>query len=284
MSRTLPSPPGERRLDAAALRAHPLPDDGEADKHARGTVLVVGGSSRTPGAVMLAGRAALRIGAGRLQLVTSPAVVDAVAVAVPESMTAPFAALSDLVGGADAVVVGPGLRDRDIARTLVETVFANITPNAVVVLDALAIAIATDDSVRLRQLEAQVVLTPNSQELDELVAGTETDPETSGFAEQAAARCYRAAIVSFGCVATADGSIWSDPTPVLGLGTSGAGDVLAGLVGGAGARCHDATASALWAAVVHRRAARRLAHRVGRTGYLASELADEVPATLESLS
>jgi ADP-dependent NAD(P)H-hydrate dehydratase len=284
MSRTPPSPPAERRLDDAALRAHPLPDDGEADKHRRGTVLVVGGSARTPGAVILAGRAALRIGAGRLQLVTSPDVATAVAVAVPESMTAPFAALTDLVADADAVVVGPGLADPDTARLLVDTVVANVTPNAVVVFDALAIGVAADEPAGLRQLDARVVLTPNHQELDQLVPDTATDPATPCLPERAAATCHGVAIISFGCVATTDGSIWSDPAPVAGLGTSVAGDVLAGLAGGVGARSHDATTSALWASVVHRHAARRLASRMGRTGYLASEIADEVPAILETLT
>src|SRR4051812_5345643 len=49
----------------ALLRAWPLPLDPDGDKHSRGSVLVIGGSARTAGAVLLSAIAALRAGAGR---------------------------------------------------------------------------------------------------------------------------------------------------------------------------------------------------------------------------
>src|SRR4051794_41763115 len=58
-------------LDADALRRWPMPDLATADKYSRGTVLVIGGSPSTPGAVVLAGIAALGMGAGRLQIATA---------------------------------------------------------------------------------------------------------------------------------------------------------------------------------------------------------------------
>src|SRR3954454_17541924 len=73
-------------LDADLLQRWPMPDLADADKYSRGTVLVIGGSAATPGAVVLAGVAALRIGAGRLQIATAEAVASPVGVAVPEAM------------------------------------------------------------------------------------------------------------------------------------------------------------------------------------------------------
>ena len=65
----------------------PLPQHDEgASKHDRGSVLVVGGSRQTPGAALLAGIAALRVGAGRLQIATASSVAVQLAVAVPESL------------------------------------------------------------------------------------------------------------------------------------------------------------------------------------------------------
>ena len=49
-----PSPPAERRLDAALLASWPLPADEGDDKRTRGTVLVIGGAATTPGSVVLA--------------------------------------------------------------------------------------------------------------------------------------------------------------------------------------------------------------------------------------
>src|SRR3954469_9661427 len=68
------------------LARHPLPDHGdETDKGERGTVLVVGGTAETPGSMLLCGIAALRAGAGRLQLATVRGSASALAVALPEA-------------------------------------------------------------------------------------------------------------------------------------------------------------------------------------------------------
>lgn len=74
--------PRVRTVTAAALRAQPLPAPG-GDKEQRGRVLIVGGSARVPGAVMLAGEAALRAGAGKLQLATAASVAPGMALAMP---------------------------------------------------------------------------------------------------------------------------------------------------------------------------------------------------------
>src|SRR4051794_21339722 len=73
-------------VDAEVLSAHPLPDcPHHTSKVERGTVLVVGGSSQTPGSVMLSGLAALRAGAGRLQILTEDSVARGIAIALPEA-------------------------------------------------------------------------------------------------------------------------------------------------------------------------------------------------------
>jgi ADP-dependent NAD(P)H-hydrate dehydratase len=69
-------------VTASALREWPLPKAG-GSKHDRGHVLVVGGSPSTPGAAMLAGVSALRVGAGVLALAVARSVAGSVAVALP---------------------------------------------------------------------------------------------------------------------------------------------------------------------------------------------------------
>src|SRR5688500_1337176 len=139
------------RLDADLLDAWPLPVDEHGDKHSRGTVLVIGGSPVTPGAVVLAGIAALRTGAGRLQIATASEPAPSVAVAVPEALVMPLAMdgdgfasptsddLRDLVGRADAVVVGPGMRGHRGAARFVAGVLSAVKDDAVAVVDALAL-------------------------------------------------------------------------------------------------------------------------------------------------
>src|SRR5687767_12071479 len=119
MSPMPPSPPADL-LDG--LRGHPLPPTAHDDKHGRGTTLIVGGSAGTPGAVLLAGRAALRAGAGRLRIVTDPGVATAVAVAVPEARVGAWNDLDELATGVEAVVLGPGLLDDELTGELLATV------------------------------------------------------------------------------------------------------------------------------------------------------------------
>ena len=76
-------------VTAAALRDWPLPSPG-GGKESRGRTLVVGGTSRTPGSVLLAAEALLRSGAGKLQIATAQSVAAALSVAVPEAMVCPL--------------------------------------------------------------------------------------------------------------------------------------------------------------------------------------------------
>ena len=68
------------------LRSWPLPEP-TGTKYSRGQCLVIGGDRSTPGAAMLAGQAALRVGSGRLTLAVAASIAPHVAVAVPESGT-----------------------------------------------------------------------------------------------------------------------------------------------------------------------------------------------------
>ncbi|HEU4841275.1 MAG TPA: NAD(P)H-hydrate dehydratase, partial [Ilumatobacteraceae bacterium] len=245
MSRTLPSPRAERRLDRDLLRSWPLPSDAEQDKRGRGTVLVVGGSAATPGAVLLAATAALRVGAGRLQIATAAEVVTAVAVAMPEALVVAIDGpeLADLLATADAVAVGPGLRDEEAAADLLALAASRAPATAPLVVDALALrALARG----LGGERAHLVLTPNREELAELV-GTDDHDDPS----RAAALRYGAAVVCFERVVTPDGDVYVDDHAVAGLGTSGAGDVLAGAVAGLAARCGDGPRAAAWGAAAH---------------------------------
>jgi len=285
----LVSPPADQtrpvaavRLDADLLRSWPMPIDHDGDKYSRGTVLVVGGSPTTPGAVLLAGRAALRMGAGRLQIATDPDVATAVAVAVPEAMVQPVhsaadAPLLESIAAADAVVVGVGMIGDGVAR-MVEAVLRHARPDAVVVLDAAAIMVFAElDAELVEDARSRIVMTPNRQEARSLVAQPQDD-DVAVLVQ--ASRITGAVLTSFGGVYAPDGRIWQTDVEALGLGTSGSGDVLAGLVGGAAARSGDPSRAACWATFAHHEAGRCLQDRVGAVGYTASDLVAELPACL----
>ena len=135
----------------SSLRAWSLPEPGSS-KQARGDVLVIGGAHKTPGAAMLAGLAALRVGAGRLSLAVADSVAPAVAAAVPEAgvtglpETAGRAVsgsgieiLADDIASAGCVVAGPGLDDPDEAAVLLRTLADLVSDDTPVLLDAYAL-------------------------------------------------------------------------------------------------------------------------------------------------
>lgn len=266
-----PSPRADRSLDAEVLGSWPLSHE-NGDKRERGTVLAIGGSVETPGAVLLAAVAALRMGAGRLQIATADEIAPAVAVAVPESRVVgwgPRAEVAAMIEAADAVVVGPGLMDRRLTAELLHLVLDHAPSTTSVVVDAGAIAALAE--LTEAAPGCPLILTPNRDELGMLLDGEDPDD-----AERVAARRYGATIASFGRVAAPDGTVWEDGAEAVGLGTSGSGDVLAGAAAGAAARSGDAVRAACWALYVHRLAGTRLSRRTGPVGYLARELADEL--------
>lgn len=249
--------------------APPQPDP-DGSKHDRGTVLVVGGAASTPGAVLLAGLAALRVGAGRLQVATCERTAVALGVAVPEAMVTGY---DDAVGRRDraaAVVVGPGLVDHDHARDLLGRLLRGLEAPAVV------------DAVALTVLEPGVatgplVLTPNDGELAAL-----TDREGADGAAEVAER-FGAVVVHRDVVVSSDGRRFVDAAGGPGLATSGSGDVLAGVIGGLLARGSEPLAAGVVGAHLHATAGDRLTSRYGGPGLLARELLDELPLLLGGL-
>src|SRR2546430_5609034 len=94
------------------------------------------------------------------------------------------------------------------------------------------------------------------------------------------ARRYRTVVSLYGHIATPEGRCWREDGGDTGLGTSGSGDVLAGVVAGLLARGARPDQAACWAAHVHAAAGLRLAAAFGPVGFLASDLAAEVPRVL----
>jgi hydroxyethylthiazole kinase-like uncharacterized protein yjeF len=267
----------------AVLRAWPLPGVGaDADKEARGRVAIVGGSDVTPGAVLLAGIAALRAGAGKLRIATAPSAASAVAVAVPEALVSGDDDVERVVEGCDAVLVGTGMLDADVAASRTRRVLDAVAGGrTLVVLDAAAVT-GLDVSV---PLGPRAIVVPNASEAARLLDAPSTD-DCAGLAASLAARLSgTAAVRDADTFATApECEMYVDRSGNAGLATSGSGDVLAGLLAGLAARGADPLQAVVWAAHVHGLAGDRLAARIGAVGYLARELLDEIPGVLTSLT
>lgn len=284
-------------VDGAMLRSRwPLPDPDQADsKHDRGSVTILGGAVPTPGAVLLAGLAALRVGAGRLTMATTESTARALATAVPEAAVIP---LPETVGGAvdakavdaaieashgsRAVLLGPGMQGPEATRAFAQGVLAGIDPQTAVVLDALAITCGVlHDNGGRAAVPQRIVITPNSEEAQWLLDDEQTDAPDHEQAVTIAER-FDVLVVLNATVASPGGECWQVRKGNSGLGTSGSGDVLAGAIAGLLARGADADAAALWGLTAHNAAGDRLAQKVAPVGYLARELLDELPGAIST--
>ncbi|MGP3535010.1 NAD(P)H-hydrate dehydratase [Microbacterium sp. RD1] len=267
------------------LRRWGLPAPG-GDKKSRGDVAVVGGSQRTPGGVILASEAALRVGAGRVGVLAPGSVSVQLGAVLPEAaiLTLPDDASDPLEGaartkveGADAVLVGPGFDDAD--ETLETLLAVADTGPRCVVLDAYALGVLP--RLDRDRLPEALVLTPNREELALLADRGPDIDDLAAVVREVAAR-YRAVVTCYDVVAAPSGEVWHVGGGGPGLATSGSGDVLSGAVTGFVARGVKLSHAAAWGTWVHARAGERLTDRLG-LGFLARELARELPLAVREI-
>jgi hydroxyethylthiazole kinase-like uncharacterized protein yjeF len=279
-------------LGAAALDAHPLPRVVDGDKETKGRILIIAGSRDVPGAALLAARAAMRAGAGKLRIATVGSRAAQIGVAMPEAMvigleedeTGGFAqsaveSLAAAAEEADAVVAGPGLATGTVCGDLAQALLGT---TAALALDAAILRHLKPLHEHKRSIPP--VLLPHAGELASLLDCEEAEVETDplGCGKRAAERFQSIVLVkgveSHVVTPASDSWIYQGGAP--GLGVSGSGDALAGIVGGLLARGADPLSALLWGVWLHGEAGASLARKWGPVGFLAREIADEVPGLL----
>jgi ADP-dependent NAD(P)H-hydrate dehydratase len=285
------------------LKSWPLPQpDENGDKEDRGRVLVVGGASIMPGAIILAATAALRAGAGKLQIGTGASIHQAVGVAVPEALVFPLPetkeagidkeAVDEIVAkanNANALLIGPGMVDaRAVAKVVPEVIGRLEKDGPVVVLDAEGFGCLKDLPELFQRHKCQGVITPHAGEMASLLgidkSAIQNDP--AKIARQAA-EYFQAVVVLKGAttyIAEPGGEMYCNTTGNVGLATSGSGDTLSGIVAGLAARGAPPVQAAAWAVYLHGSAGDSLAERFGPLGFLARELLAEVPGLMAQLT
>lgn len=282
-------------LDRDALGRHPLPAVEEGDKNAHGRLLIIAGSSQTPGSAVLAAEAALRAGCGKVAIATVDAMAPHVGMAVPEALVEALPMGRDggisrsavdqvvaMIDRFDAIVAGPGMTQGRPGERLAEQLLG--AGRGRLVLDAALLYVLPPHDRAARSAPTPILL-PHAREMAALIgcdeADVERDPLRCGI--ECAGR-YGAMVLVKGPashVVTPDGTAWKYAGGGPGLGASGSGDTLAGIAGGLLARGADPLAALLWSVWLHGEAGAALGGKVGTVGYLARELAAEIPRLLD---
>jgi hydroxyethylthiazole kinase-like uncharacterized protein yjeF len=266
-----------------ALWAARLPwPETEAHKHQRGRLVVVSGNLWSTGAARLAARGGLRIGAGLVTLFSPIGALSVNAAQLEAVMLRPFetdAELQRTAADADAAVIGPGA---GVNNATVLNLMALARTGAALLVDADALSVFHDNPEALFSvLDRDDVLTPHAGEFERVFPGLlARSPERIAAARGAAAQAGAVVLLKGPdtVVAAPDGRAVVNTNATPWLATAGAGDVLAGFIGGLMSQGMDSFEAACAGAWIH--------GEVGAAfgpGLISEDLPDQVPTVLRRL-
>ncbi|MFQ5777208.1 MAG: NAD(P)H-hydrate dehydratase [Terriglobia bacterium] len=262
-----------------------------------GHVVLVGGSRGKTGAVALAGKAALRMGAGLATVATPAGCLATVASLVPELMTEPLAEtesgsistraldygrFAKILEGKAVAALGPGLTTHPDTTQFVHAVLEQFDLPLVLDADALNALVGHLDVLRRRRAKL-VVITPHPGEMARLLGTTSAEVQRQRLeVAQKFAREFRVFVILKGyrtVIAAPEGQMWVNPTGNPGMATGGAGDVLTGFVGGALAPEGAAPVidRLLLAVFLHGLAGDLAAEEKGQQALIASDITEALP-------
>ncbi len=269
-------PADGHRVQPELFRAHLKPRLHNTHKGSYGGVGILGGAPGMTGAAILAGRAALKLGAGKVFVGLIDSDVPTLDPVQPELMLKGPASIPAI---ATVLAVGPGLGSGPAATALFELAVQAELP---LVLDADALNLLAG-STRYRKLVATrtqaTFLTPHPAEAGRLL-GIDTNAIQNDRVTAATtlAQRYDALVVLKGCgsvLATPDGRWFINGTGHPGMATAGMGDVLTGLIASLLAQRWEPEPALIAAVHLHGAAADRLAREgIGPLGLTASEVVD----------
>jgi hydroxyethylthiazole kinase-like uncharacterized protein yjeF len=269
-------------ITGAVLEPSPIARPRNFHKGLAGSLAIIGGATGMVGAALLAGRAAIKLGTGKvfLGLLTEEApLVDYVQ---PELMLRkPEALLADVA--LTAIAAGPGMGTDTAAQRVLAQVLRHEAP---VVLDADALNLVATYGVLQSAVQGRklpTLMTPHPAECARLLSITtkEVQADRIGAATRLAAK-FNAWVALKGngtVVAAADARWWINTSGNAGMASAGMGDVLTGIVGGLAAQGVSPEAALITGVYLHGAAADALVARgTGPIGLVAGELIDAVRA------
>lgn len=262
--------------DQQAIQAIYRPRHAFGHKGTYGTACIAAGSQGMMGAAVLAGRAAMKTGAGKVILLSPECGYNIVQTAVPEAMcqTAGSRHLTEIKipDGANAVAIGPGIGTHDeTARALAAYIDNARHP---IVLDADALNLLARHKELLGKLPAGSIITPHPKELERLL-GKDVNSLLQVEHARTQAMRYNIHIVLKGhhtAVITPEGECWYNLTGNAGMATAGAGDVLTGMITGLLAQRYTPFEAALMGVYLHGLAGDMAAGRHGQESVTATDI------------
>ncbi len=260
-----------------------------SNKGSYGTVTVIAGSAGMSGACFFSGKAAYMMGSGLVKIVTvqenrvilQSRLLEAV-YNTYDSLTVTEDFMKKTLDKASAIVIGPGMGNQDISGRWVETVIKNaVVP---VVIDADGLNVLSRDLRILREKKAPVILTPHLGEMSKLVG------KSIAYIKEHQLSVCREFAKEYDCICVMKDArtIVSDGTAKdyindsgnNGMSTGGAGDVLAGVIGGLAASGIEPIEAARLGVYIHGLSGDAAKASKGERCMLASDILDGLSSVL----
>ncbi|MCR5312293.1 MAG: NAD(P)H-hydrate dehydratase [Bacteroidaceae bacterium] len=248
-----------------------------------GHAALVAGKGGMAGAAILAARACLRSGVGKVTVRTPECNVIPLQISVPEAVLSidpdPFCFSAPIEEGQfDAMAMGPGMGKE---ATTVHAFLCQLGLSKVpLVLDADAINILGDNRIWIERLPKRTILTPHKKELFGLISKTVNSYEQL---EKTRTLCMKQELFivikgALSAVCCPDGKVYFNPTGNPGMATAGSGDVLTGVILSLLAQEYSPEQATLLGVYLHGLAGDIAAEKLGYEGVLAGDIVECLPA------
>lgn len=242
-----------------------------------GHAAIIAGSEQMMGATILAAKACMRSGVGKLTCILPPSRYAIINNALPECIT------GEASGDFDAVGIGPGMNEDTHAETWLKELFKK-TPR--MVIDAGLLNVLSKIPALLKHLPELSILTPHPKEFDRLFGVCANDFERLEKAKQKA-RELNVIIILKGhhsFIAMPGGKAYFNTTGNPGMATAGSGDVLTGMLTGLLAQFYTQEQVALLGVYLHGLAGDLAASQLSEEAMIASDIIDYLPEAFTTVS
>ncbi|EGC87474.1 YjeF C-terminal domain protein [Prevotella denticola CRIS 18C-A] len=276
-------------LEESDVRSRLLHRDDFAHKGNMGNALIVAGSYGMSGAAILATRACMRSGAGKVTVHTPKKNYGVMQISVPEAvlhMDHEETAFTEAVDtdGFDALGIGPGLGCQE--TTAIAMIAQIRRAQCPIVADADALNILASHRAWMQQLPKGIIMTPHPKELDRLTGSPANADFERLHRTRELAQSLQAYVILKGhnsALCLPDGQVVFNPTGNSGMATAGSGDVLTGIITALLARGYHQHNACIVGMYLHGLAGDIAVKTLGKESLTASDIIDYLPQAFQLL-
>lgn len=276
-------------IEEKAIKACLLPRDRYAHKGMMGHGLLIAGSKGMAGASLLAARACLRSGIGKLTVHAPSVNNEILQLGIPEAVISEdpntnVFSLPVIPEEYNAVAIGPGLGQSPLTEQAFIEQISN-SRSLPLVLDADALNILAGKKSWLEQIPKNTILTPHPKELDRLLGRSENSYQRLNKARERAMHSQVYIIIKgyHTAIVTPTGYVYFNPTGNPGMATAGSGDVLTGILLGLLSRGYTPEHACCLGVYLHGLAGDIAAEELGEESLIAGDIINYLPKAFKKL-